>query len=183
MKNMSIKKIIILLLTIINVVACSPTYNPEPNAPEMTTASSEAPYEMDFIQINNDIIDYYSQESLLKYFPFITDLSVDGKNDPAEIDLNLSVKENVSDEAIAILLSDLAKNIGDEAAIQDFRLKDSSETGFGTVYDHYAFHYKVTVNDEVKAEDTVEAGTEFPLDPSYDLTYLKEYLAKNEDIS
>lgn len=181
--NINIKDGFLVLLSIILITSCTPTYNPEPNAPEMTTASADEPYDMDFVQINNDIIDYYSQENLLKYFPFITDLSVDGTNDPAEIDLILSVKENVSDEAIAILLSDLAKNIGDEAAIQDFRLKDSSETSFGTVYDHYSFHYTVTVNDEVKAEDKVEAGAEFSLDPSYDLTYLKEYLAKNEAVS
>jgi len=160
--------------------ACKPTYNPGSNAPTMTTAPVNQAYDMDFVQINNDIIDYYSQENLLKYFPFITDLEIDGTNDPAEIDLRLSVEENVSDEAVVILLSDIAKNIGDEAAIQDFRLKESSETSFGTVYDHYTFHYTVTVNDEVTAEDTINAGDEFPLDPSYDLTYLKEYLAKNE---
>lgn len=153
--------------------ACSPTYKPKSDAPKMTTAAADEPYDMDFVQINNDIIDYYSQENLLKYFPFITDLEIDGTNDPAEIDLRLSVEENVSDDALAILLSDIAKNIGDEAAIQDFRLKESSETSFGTVYDHYAFHYTVIVNSEVAAEDTINAGTAFTLDPSYDLAYLK----------
>lgn len=170
---------------IISVVlsACSPTYKPKSNPPQMTTASAEQAYDMDFVQINNDIIDYYSQENLLKYFPFITNLEIDGTNEPAEIDLKLSVEENVSDEAIVILVSDIAKNIGDEAAIQDFRLKESSETNFGTVYDYYAFHYTVTVNDEVTAEDTIDAGSEIPLDPSYDLAYLKEYLSKNESSS
>lgn len=163
--------------------ACKPTYKPESEAPSMTTASADQAYDMDFVQINNDIIDYYSQENLIKYFPFITDLDIDGTNDPAEIDLKISIKDNVSDEAIVILLSDIAKNIGDEAAIQDFRLKESSEASFGTVYDHYAFHYTVTVNDEVTAEDTIDAGAEFPLDPSYDLEYLKEYLALNESPS
>lgn len=167
----------------LSLVACSPSYSPKSTPPEMTTASADQPYDMDFVQINNDIIEYYSQENLLKYFPFITDLEIDGSNDPAEIDLKLSVQENVSDDAIVILLSDIAKNIGDEAAIQDFRLKESSETSFGTVYDHYSFHYSVTVNGEVSAEDTVDAGTEFPLNPSYDLAYLKQYLAKNESPS
>lgn len=149
----------------------------------MTTASAEQAYDMDFVQINNDIIDYYSREELLKYFPFITDLSIDGTNDPAIIELNLSVQQNVSDEAIAILLADITKKIGDEAAIQDFRLKESTETSFGTVYDHYAFYYTVKVNDEVTAEDKIEAGTEFTLNPTYDLDYLKDYLSKNHSTS
>lgn len=179
--NYKTRKIFLTLVLLVAVLtACSPSYHPEPNAPDTTTAPADKAYVMDFVQINNDIIEYYSQENILKYFPFITDLDIDGSNDPAQIDLKISVEEKVSDEAILIILSDIAKNIGDEAAMQDFRLKDSSDTSFGTVYDYYAFHYTVEVNGEVYAEDTIAAGQEFTLDPKYDLAYLKDYLAESK---
>ncbi len=153
-------------LTALSVTACKPSYQAPVSDPVMTTAAADVPYDMDFTQLNNDVLDSYSQTHVV--FPFIKDMEVDGDNDQKTITLSIDIQDGVSDEAVQVLLADATKKIANNAYIQDFRLKQADSTSFGTVYDIYSYTYKVTCDGETLIENTVAAGEDIPLDPSRD---------------
>ena len=171
------KKMLILGVMIISAVSmasCKPSYKAPVEAPNMTTMAADAPYDMDFVQLNNDVIDVFSRKTDI--FPFIKDLEIDGDNDQKTIDVNIDIHQGISDEAIQVLLSDVTKQIANNAYIQDFRLKKADDTQFGTVYDIYSYTYKVTSGGETLYDETIPAGSEIPLDPSVDGDVVKEAL-------
>lgn len=173
MKDM--KKILIMsvaLISALSMVACKPSYQAPVEAPDMTTMAADAPYDMDFIQLNNDVIDVLSRK--VDVFPFIKNLDLDGDNGEKTIKVNIEIQQGVSDEAVQVLLSDVTKQIANNAYIQDFRLKKADNTQFGSVYDIYSYTYKVTCGDQVLYDETIPAGEEIPLDPSVDGDVVKE---------
>ena len=173
MKDM--KKILIMsvaLISALSMVACKPSYQAPVEAPDMTTMAADAPYDMDFIQLNNDVIDVLSRK--VDVFPFIKNLDLDGDNGEKTIKVNIEIQQGVSDEAVQVLLSDVTKQIANNAYIQDFRLKKADNTQFGSVYDIYSYTYKVTCGDQVLYDETIPAGEEIPLDPSLDGDVVKE---------
>lgn len=180
------KKMLILgvaFISAISMVACKPSYKAPVEAPNMTTMAADAPYDMDFVQLNNDVIDVFSRKTDI--FPFIKDLEIDGDNDKKTIEVKIDVHQGISDEAIQVLLSDVTKQIANNAYIQDFRLKKADDTQFGSVYDIYSYTYKVTSGGEVLYDETIPAGGEIPLDPSVDGDVVKEALEQlaNEESS
>ena len=180
------KKMLILgvaFISAISMVACKPSYQAPVEAPNMATMAADAPYDMDFVQLNNDVIDVFSRKTDI--FPFIKDLEIDGDNDKKTIEVKIDVHQGISDEAIQVLLSDVTKQIANNAYIQDFRLKKADDTQFGSVYDIYSYTYKVTSGGEVLYDETIPAGGEIPLDPSVDGDVVKEALEQlaNEESS
>lgn len=171
------KKILIMsvvLISALSMVACRPSYQAPVEDPNMTTMAADAPYDMDFVQLNNDVIDVLSRK--VDVFPFIKNLDLDGDNDDKTIKVNIEIQQGVSDEAVQVLLSDVTKQIANNAYIQDFRLKKADNTQFGSVYDIYSYTYKVTCGDQVLYDETIPAGGEIPLDPSVDGDVIKEAL-------
>ena len=76
---MKFKKFLFLsILAACLLCSCKPSYEVTPEDPDMETMSPDEPYDFDFVQINNDVLDYYSQSDMLKIFPFIRDISIDG---------------------------------------------------------------------------------------------------------
>ncbi len=146
--------------------------------------AADEPYDMDFIQINNDIIDYYSDGSMSKIFPFIKNLDVDGSNDPRSVKLILDVAENVSPDAIDILIADITKQIANEAQIQDFRLTKASSDSFGSFFDLYDYSIKVTQGSETLYDETFNTsdGEAIPFDPSVDGETIKESIEAEADV-
>lgn len=178
------KKILILgvvFISAVSMVACKPSYKAPVEAPNMTTMAADAPYDMDFVQLNNDVIDVFSRKTDI--FPFIKDLEIDGDNDQKTIEVKIDVHQGISDEAIQVLLSDVTKQIANNAYIQDFRLKKADDTQFGSVYDIYSYTYMVTSDGETLYDETIPAGGEIPLDPSLDGDVVKEALDQMNNTS
>lgn len=149
-----------------SVSACKPSYETPVADPVMTTMAADAPYDMDFIQLNNDLIDALSRKQ--DVFPFIKAIDLDGSNDDKTIRVDIDVQNGVSDEAIEVLLSEITKQIADAAYTQDFRLVKADDEQFGSVFDIYSYTYKVTCDDQVRFDETVAAGGQIPLDPGMD---------------
>ena len=125
-----------------SVSACKPTYEAPVNDPIMTTAPADAPYDMDFDQLNDDVINSFSKTHVV--FPFVKSMEISGNNDTKNIEVDIDIQEGVADYAVQVLLSDVTKKIDNNAYIQDFRIKQADDTQFGSVYDIYSYTYKVT---------------------------------------
>ena len=165
-------------LAAVSVSACKPTYEAPVDDPIMTTAPADAPYEMDFDQLNDDVIDSFSKTHVI--FPFVKSMEISGNNDTKNIEVDIDIQEGVADEAVQVLLSDVTKKIDNNAYIQDFRIKKADDTQFGSVYDIYSYTYKVTCDGETLYDETIQPGTEIPLDPSVDGNKIMESLAAEQ---
>ena len=158
-------------LAAVSVSACKPTYEAPVDDPIMTTAPADAPYDMDFDQLNDDVIDSFSKTHVV--FPFVKSMEISGDNDTKNIEVDIDIQEGVADYAVQVLLSDVTKKIDNNAYIQD-------DTQFGSVYDIYSYTYKVTCGEDTLYDETVQAGTEIPLDPSVDGNKIMESVANEQ---
>lgn len=165
-------------LAALSVSACKPTYEVPVDDPIMTTAHADAPYEMDFDQLNDDVIDGFSKTHVV--FPFVKSMEIDGDNDSKTITATIDIQPNVDDYAVQVLLSDVTKKIDNNAYIQDFRIKKADDTQFGSVYDIYSYTYKVTCGDATLYDTTINAGESIPLDPSVDGNKIMDALEQQE---
>ncbi|MDO5833700.1 MAG: hypothetical protein Q4Q21_03765 [Lachnospiraceae bacterium] len=176
MKNLMIFGVTALVA--LSVTACKPTYEAPVDDPVMTTAPADAPYEMDFDQLNDDVIDSFSKTHVV--FPFVKSMEISGDNDTKNIEVDIDIQEGVADYAVQVLLSDVTKKIDNNAYIQDFRIKQADDTQFGSVYDIYSYTYKVTCGGEALYDETIQPGTEIPLDPSVDGNKIMESVANEQ---
>ena len=176
MKNLMILGVA--ALAALSVTACKPTYEVPVDDPVMTTAPADAPYEMDFDQLNDDVIDSFSKTHVV--FPFVKSMEISGDNDAKSIEVDIDIQEGVDDYAVQVLLSDVTKKIDNNAYIQDFRIKQADDTQFGSVYDIYSYTYKVTCGGETLYDETIQPGTEIPLDPSVDGNKIMESVANEQ---
>ena len=126
MKNLMIFGVTALVA--LSVTACKPTYEAPVDDPVMTTAPADAPYEMDFDQLNDDVIDSFSKTHVV--FPFVKSMEISGDNDTKNIEVDIDIQEGVADYAVQVLLSDVTKKIDNNAYIQDFRIKQADDTQF-----------------------------------------------------
>ena len=165
-------------LAALSVTACKPTYEVPVDDPVMTTAPADAPYEMDFAQLNDDVIDGFSKTHVV--FPFVKSMEISGDNDAKTITATIDIQADVDDYAVQVLLSDVTKKIDNNAYIQDFRIKQADDTQFGSVYDIYSYTYKVTCDGETLYDETIQPGTEIPLDPSVDGNKIMESVANEQ---
>lgn len=165
-------------LAAVSVSACKPTYEAPVDDPIMTTAPADAPYEMDFDQLNDDVIDSFSKTHVV--FPFVKSMEISGDNDTKNIEVDIDIQEGVADYAVQVLLSDVTKKIDNNAYIQDFRIKQADDTQFGSVYDIYSYTYKVTCGEETLYDETIQPGMEIPLDPSVDGNKIMESVANEQ---
>lgn len=165
-------------LATLTVTACKPTYEVPVDDPVMTTAPEDAPYEMDFDQLNDDVIDSFSKTHVV--FPFVKSMEISGDNGAKSIEVDIDIQEGVDDYAVQVLLSDVTKKIDNNAYIQDFRIKKADDTQFGSVYDIYSYTYKVTCGDTTLYDTTINAGESIPLDPSIDGNKIMDALEQQE---
>lgn len=165
-------------LAAVSVSACKPTYEAPVDDPIMTTAPADAPYDMDFDQLNDDVIDSFSKTHVV--FPFVKSMEISGDNDTKNIEVDIDIQEGVADYAVQVLLSDVTKKIDNNAYIQDFRIKKADDTQFGSVYDIYSYTYKVTCGEDTLYDETIQPGTEIPLDPSVDGNKIMESVANEQ---
>lgn len=175
------KKIILFIIMSIVLIGCKPTYEAPVDAPETSIRSESDPYDIDFIQINNNVIETFQDDYYKTTFPFIKNLEISGDNTSMICDLNLEVAENVSGDAIIALLTNLTLDIGEEGQMQDFRFELPNGQNFGTFFDKYNYHYVVTQNGETVIDDTVKAGEEMPFDPSMTIDKVQESIAASKN--
>lgn len=168
-------------LAAVFVSACKPTYEAPVDDPIMTTAPADAPYEMDFDQLNDDVIDSFSKTHVV--FPFVRSMEISGDNEAKSIEVDIDIQEGVDDYAVQVLLSDVTKKIDNNAYIQDFRIKKADDTQFGSVYDIYSYTYKVTCGGETLYDETIQPGTEIPLDSSVDGNKIMESVANEQALA
>lgn len=179
-----IKKYLIIVSAVfsaISVSACKPTYEVPADDPIMTTAPADAPYEMDFDQLNDDVIDSFSKTHVI--FPFVKSMDISGDNSAKNIKVSIDIHSGVADSAVQVLLSDVTKKIDNNAYIQDFRIKKADDTQFGSVYDIYSYTYVVTCEGETLYDETIKPGDEIPLDPSVDGNKIMEMLEQQSNVS
>lgn len=177
MKNLMILNVAVLVA--LSVTACKPSYEAPVDDPIMTTAPADAPYEMDFDQLNDDVIDGFSKTHVV--FPFVKSMEISGDNETKTIEVDIDIQPNVDDYAVQVLLSDVTKKIDNNAYIQDFRIKQADDSQFGSVYDIYSYTYKVTCGGETLYDETIQPGTEIPLDPSVDGNKIMESLVDEQN--
>ena len=168
-----------MFLTVISVSACRPTYEVPVDDPIMTTAPADAPYDLDFNQLNNDVIDSFSKTHVV--FPFVKSMEINGDNDARTITVDIDIQSGVGSEAVQVLLSDVTKKIANNAYVQDFRLKKADDEQFGSVYNIYSYTYKVTCEDTTLYDMTIQAGESIPLDPSVDGNKTMDALEQQEE--
>ena len=168
-----------MFLTVISVSACRPTYEVPVDDPIMTTAPADAPYDLDFNQLNNDVIDSFSKTHVI--FPFVKSMEINGDNNAKMITVDIDIQSGVGSEAVQVLLSDVTKKIANNAYVQDFRLKNADDEQFGSVYNIYSYTYKVTCGDTTLYDTTIQAGESIPLDPSVDGNKIMDALEQQEE--
>jgi len=174
-----LKRVLVLTLILLSFTldGCKPTYEAPVDAPETSVRSKKDPYEIDFVQINNNVIDTFQDDYYQKTFPYIKNLEINGDNQSMTCTLNLEVINNVSGDAIIALLTSLTLDIGEEAQMQDFRFELPNGKNFGTFFDKYSYHYVVTQSGKTIMDDTVSAGDEMPFDPSLTIDKIQESIA------
>ncbi|MBE6004418.1 MAG: hypothetical protein E7232_10115 [Lachnospiraceae bacterium] len=142
---------------------CKKRYVSPMEEPNMTRAPEDKEYEFDFVQINNDVIESLQDQEI---YSFVKSVDVTGDNDNKEINLNIDIEENVSDDAIELLLTDATKAIIDAANTQDLRIDRYTEDEFGNLFNLYSYNVKVTSGEEVVREENLNKGDSVPFDPS-----------------
>ncbi len=154
----------LMLMMVMTFVGCKKRYTSPLETPSMTKAAEDAPYDFDFNQINNDVIESLEDEDI---FGFIKSLEVSGDNEKKEIILNVDIEDNVSYDALELLLTEATKAIVDGAHTQDFRIDLYDNEKFGNLFSMYSYSFKVTSGDTVVREETIAQGDSLPFDPSY----------------
>ena len=147
--------------------SCKPKYVSPLESPVMTTAASDDPYELDFVQFNNDIIDAYNEGNP---YSFVNSLTIDGSNDPKQITFTVDIKSGVVDAARELFITDLLRKAGDEANLQDLRFSLSTDDDFGSFYKTYGYTLKITCEGKDVVNETIAAGADIPHDPSLQMT-------------
>lgn len=158
------KKYSVLVLAVvvaIMCVSCKPKYQSPLDDPMKNTIAADSAYELDFTQLNNDVIDNYKEDNP---FEFVKDVEIDGSNDTKTVDIKVEVMDDISPDAIDLFMSDLLKTIANEANVQDTRLALPEGKDFGGVYKVYALKY--TVKDSTKEiyNKEIKVGEEIPFD-------------------
>lgn len=158
------KKYSILVLAVVEAimcVSCKPKYQSPLDDPMKNTIAADSAYELDFTQLNNDVIDSYKEDNP---FEFVKDVEIDGSNDTKTVDIKVEVMDDISPDAIDLFMSDLLKTIDANANTQDSRFAPSDEKSFGGLYNVYSVKY--TVKDSTKEiyNKEIKAGEEIPFD-------------------
>jgi len=159
-----INNVIIVCITVLALTGCKEGYVSPLERPDMTLAAADAAYDLDFDQLNNDVLDTLQGEEI---YGFVKDMDVSGDNGSMEINYTVSIEENVSDEATELLLTDATKAIVDGASTQDFRIEGYTNESFGNLSDIYNINLTVKCGDATVKEYHIKKGESIPFDPTY----------------
>ena len=154
---------ILIALTVFSATGCKEKYVSPLEKPDMTLAAADAAYNLDFDQLNNDVLDTLQEKEI---YGFVKEMEVNGDNGSMVINYNVEIEENVSDEAVEILLTDAVRAIVDAANTQDFRIEVYTNESFGNLSDIYSLNLNVKCGEETIKEYNIAKGDSIPFDPS-----------------
>lgn len=138
--------------------------------PNMNKMNGE--YNLDFVDMHNFVIDSL-QERGFYFFIKTNSFSIDGDNKKKLIKVNCTCLDGTVVEEANLLLSDVLKFIGMNAAEQDYRFvapkidKNDSNVyiDFGTVFNTYDLEVSMeTESGSILRKDYVKAGGKMPVD-------------------
>ena len=155
--------VILTCLTVLSLTACKEKYVSPLEKPDMTLAASDAAYNLDFDQLNNDVLDSLQEKDI---YGFVKEMEVNGDNGAMEINYNVDIEENVSDDAIDLLLTDATKAIVDAAYTQDFRIEGYTDESFGNLSEIYSLNLTVKCDGKTVKEYKIAKGESIPFDPT-----------------
>ncbi len=178
MKKYSV--LVLAFVAAVMCVSCKPKYKSPLDDPMKNTIAANSAYDLDFTQLNNDVIDNYKDDNP---FEFVKNVEIDGSNDTKTVDVKVEVMDDISPDAIDLFMSDLLKTIDDNASTQDSRLAVSDDKSFGGLYKEYSVKY--TVKDSTKEiyNKEIKAGEEIPFDASASLENYFETQQNNETVA
>lgn len=152
---------LILAMAAASLSACEPKYVSPLEDPTKLTVSADQVIDIDFVQVHNEIVDELSDE---KIGGIIKNINIDGKNDPKELDVELTVTEDATDEQITAAMSTILEICASEIEVEDNRFTSPEETedqnSYGDVYDTFAISYSITKGDAVSDSGNIPAGSE-----------------------
>lgn len=154
---------ILVLLIVLVSTGCSEKYVSPFEKPDMTKAADDTAYKLDFDQLNNDIIEALQEKDI---YGFVKEMEITGDNGTMDINYNVDIAENVSEDAIELLLTDAVKAMVDAASTQDFRIDEYTEEDFGNLSEIYNINLTVKCNGETVEEYNIKKGESIPFDPS-----------------
>ena len=160
------RKIIIAILACLTILAttgCKEKYVSPLEKPDMTKAAENTAYNLDFDQLNNDVLDTLQEKEI---YGFVKEMDVSGDNGSMVINYSVNIEDNVSNDAIELLITDAAKAIVDAANTQDFRIENYTEDSFGNLSDIYSLNFTVMCGEETVKEYNIEKGDSIPFDPT-----------------
>lgn len=162
---MNIRKLclILVIIQLISLNSCKPTYKSPLESPSVTKAPEDAPYLFDFEQMEEDVGENIQSANI---YGFIKNFTLKGDNDSQNIKVYFDIEENVSENAIEVLLTDTMRFIVDEAQMQDFRIEGYTEEDFGNLSDIYSIDLIVKCGDKIVTEYIIEKGDSVPFDPT-----------------
>ncbi len=155
--------VILLCLAVLSATACKKRYVSPLETPDVTKAAAEASYDLDFDQLNNDVLEALQAKEI---YGFVKDMEVTGDNGTMEINYNVDIEENVTDDATELLLTDAVKAIVDAACTQDFRFEGYTNDSFGNLTDIYGLNLTVKCGGEIVKEYKIAKGDSLPFDPT-----------------
>ncbi len=141
--------------------------------PDLSLSTGD--YELDFVDMNNYVIEYLNSESMPFFFVKSNkDGVLSGDNEKKLITVTCTCTKGTTVNDVNLFLSMLLNGIGFNAAEQDYRFKnptvgsDGSFTDFGTVFNIYDL--KIDAKDEdgnILRDDYIKATGRIPIDPRY----------------
>ncbi len=155
--------VILVCFTFLSSTGCKASYVSPLETPDVTKAADDAAYDLDYNQLNNDVIDTLQDKEI---YGFVKDMELTGDNGAMEINFNAEIMENVSDDATELFLTDATKAIVDGACTQDFRFEGYTNDSFGNLSSIYGLNLTVRCGDEIVKEYKIAKGESIPFDPT-----------------
>ena len=125
--------------------------------------------EIDFVQVHNDVMDAFGDDNP---YVFITDVYIDGTNDPKAVTITATCLDEAVEEDAEHFAAAAIRRTSAAMAVQAVEYEPGDQTDFGNVWD--SFELKLTVKrdsapeGEYLLELDIPAGEEIPLDPDYE---------------
>ncbi len=124
--------------------------------------------DIDFIQVHDDVIDAFGNEETNPYV-YITDLVINGTNDPKALFITASCIEGTTEEDSERFAAACLRRVAAAIAIQSAEFEGGTQTDFGNVYDTFSVSLTISLDGAEEGDYLydleLEPGDEIPLDP------------------
>ena len=128
--------------------------------------SAQTGLDIDFVQVHNDVIDAFGDDNP---YVFITNLYIDGTNDPKVLNVTATCLDEATVEDAEHFAAAVLRRASDAIAVQSNEYTGGDQQSFGNVYDSFAIKLSVSKDSAPEGEYLlyldVPAGGEIELDP------------------